>query len=98
MTVSSLIVIVACLMAGVAMGVFFFLGLWWTVTKLVSSRRRGILLVGSSILRMFVVLAAMYVISSGHIERLVSCVIGMLVARLVIVRVLRPQPERCQHD
>jgi len=46
--------------AGAALGMIFFAGLWWTVRKGVSSRRPALWFLGSGLLRMSGVLAGFY--------------------------------------
>ncbi len=81
------------LATGVLLGVMFFGGLWWTVRKGVLSRRPAIWIFGSLILRTGIVLAGFYVVSSGRWERLLVCLLGFIMARLIVTRLTRSSGE-----
>ena len=74
------------LLTGVLLGLIFFGGLWWTVRRGVSSNWPALLFCCSLIIRVGITLAGFYLISSGHWERLVSCLIGFLMMRFSLVR------------
>jgi F1F0 ATPase subunit 2 len=77
------------------LGVFFFGGLWWSVQKGVSSERPGLWFFGSLLLRNIITLAGFYVVSQGHWSRLVACLLGFMLARVIVVRLLsRPLTEQ----
>lgn len=76
--------------AGALLGGVFFGGLWWTVRKGVSSRRRALWFGGSLVLRMAIVLAGFHVVGGGHWERLLACLLGFAVARFAITRLTGP--------
>lgn len=80
-------------MAGVALGVFFFGGLWWTVRKGLSSTQPALWFFGSLLLRMSITLAGFYFVSGGHWERLLLCLLGFLMARTVVTRLAGPPIE-----
>ena len=78
-------VLTACaLFAGVLIGLLFFGGLWWTVQKAMSSRQPGLLFAGSFLLRTLLTLAAFYLIGSGSWQRLLACLIGFILGRILI--------------
>ncbi len=74
--------------AGVFLGAFFFGGLWWTVRRGASSKWPALLFLGSLLLRTGVTLAGFYLVSSGHWERLLACILGFTVARLIMTRLV----------
>jgi F1F0 ATPase subunit 2 len=74
---------------GIILGLFFFGGLWWTIQKGLSSKRSALWFFVSVILRASVVLAGFYFIERGHWERLLVCLLGFVVARLVVMRLTR---------
>ena len=80
--------------AGVALGVLFFGGLWWTVHRGASSRRPALWFFGSLLLRMGIVVAGFYAVAGAHWERLLSCLVGFTVARLAVTRWTRSTGER----
>lgn len=72
---------------GLVMGAVFFGGLWWTVRKGVASQNPALWFIGSLILRMSLVLPGFYLISRhGNWQLLVSCLLGFIVARVVVLR------------
>ena len=80
--------------AGALLGAFFFGGLWWTVQKAISSEQPAIWFLGSLLLRTCLILTGFYLVAQGHWSRLVACLLGFLVARLLVVRRLsRPTAE-----
>lgn len=78
-------------MAGGVLGTMFFGGLWWTVRKGVSSPLPALWFVGSLLLRTSLTLAGMYVVSGGQWDRLLPCLLGFVMARLVVTRLKRPK-------
>lgn len=79
--------------AGVLLGAIFFGGLWWTVRKGVSSRRPALWFFGSGLVRISVVVAGFYLVGGGEWPRLVVCLVGFVVARLVVTGLTRPAGE-----
>ena len=77
-------------LAGGALGAIFFGGLWWTVRKGVSSPRPALWFFGSLLLRMSIVLAGFYFVSGGQWKRLVACLVGFIIARVVVPWLMRP--------
>jgi F1F0 ATPase subunit 2 len=78
------------LLVGVGLGLFFFGGLWWTVQRLPASEHPASLALGSFVIRMVVTVAGFYWVMDGSWERLLACGVGFLIARLLMVRRLRP--------
>ena len=89
----SLIVILACLAGGV-LGTIFFGGLWWTICKAVDSPRPALWFFVSLLLRMGLILFGFYFVSGGQWKRLVACLVGFIVARLVVLRLTQKQEAR----
>jgi F1F0 ATPase subunit 2 len=71
-------------LAGVLLGVIFFGGLFWTVKRGLASRRPAILFLGSFLLRMGIVMAGFYFVGQGDWRRLVACLVGFVIARLIV--------------
>ena len=76
-------------LAGGALGAIFFGGLWWTVRKGVSSSRPALWFLGSGLLRMSIVLAGFYFVSGGQWKRLLACLVGFFIARVVVTWLTR---------
>jgi F1F0 ATPase subunit 2 len=85
--------------AGFALGVFFFGGLWWTVQKGAVSTRPALLFFGSLLLRMPIALAGLYFLSGGEWQRAAVCLGGFMLARFCVMRVTRVEEhEQLQLD
>lgn len=84
-------------MAGGVLGALFFGGLWWTVCKVVSARQPALWVFGSLLLRTSVALAGFYVVSGRHPDRLLLCLLGFVMARLVVMRLTRSSRETARH-
>ncbi|MGD9851129.1 MAG: ATP synthase subunit I [Nitrospirales bacterium] len=78
--------LVPALIAGILLGAMFFGGLWWTVRKGMSSARPARWFFGSLLFRTSLTLAGFYVVSDGHWERLLMCLVGFTMARPIVTR------------
>ena len=85
-TMNEMLRLIPVLLTGVLLGVIFFGGLWWTVQKGVSAKRPGLWFSGSLLLRMSLALTGFYFVSGGHWERLLVCLAGFFIARLIVTR------------
>ena len=85
--------LVPALVTGVLLGAIFFGGLWWTVRKGVSSKQPALWFFGSLLLRMSIALAGFYFVSGGHWLRLLVCLLGFVMARLIVTRLTGPPVE-----
>ena len=83
----------AALVTGVLLGAIFLGGLWWTVCQGLSSKRVARWFLGSLLLRMGMALAGFYLVSSGHWEQLLLCLLGFVMARLVGTWLMQPSGE-----
>ena len=72
----------SALVAGVLLGAMFLGGLWWTVRQGLSSKRVARWFLGSLLLRMGIALGGFYLVSGGHWEQLLLCLLGFVMARL----------------
>jgi len=80
------------LLVGAVLGAFFFGGLWWTVQKGVRSERPALWFLGSLLVRTSLILAGFYFVSQGHWSSLVMCLLGFLIARVIVVKRLTQRP------
>jgi F1F0 ATPase subunit 2 len=76
-------------LAGAALGVMFFGGLWWTVRRGLSSQKPALWFLGSLLARMAVALTGFYFVSGGDWRRLVLCLLGFVMARTAITRLAK---------
>ena len=86
------------LMAGLALGALFLGSLWWTVRKGVSSHRPALWFLGSFPLRTGITLLGFYFVGRGHWKRLLLCLLGFVMARLVVTWRTRSSGERHTHS
>jgi len=84
----TMILMLACA-AGGFLGAVFFGGLWWTVRKGISRRQPGLWFLGSFLLRTGITLGGLFFVAQGHLDRLLVCLLGWLIARLVVMRFTR---------
>ncbi|OGB77332.1 MAG: ATPase F0F1, partial [Burkholderiales bacterium RIFOXYC12_FULL_60_6] len=80
-------------LAGGALGAFFFGGLWWTVRKSLTSARPALWVFGSLLLRMGVTMTGFYFVTGGDWQRLLSCLVGFVMARQLVTRLTRLPEE-----
>ena len=78
------------LMVGLALGLWYFGGLWLTVQRLPGARNPGFLSLVSLIIRLGFTLAGFYLVMAGRWERLLACLVGFLLMRTIVVRRLGP--------
>ena len=81
--------VLAAVLAGMLLGMFFFGGLWWTVRRALSSRLAALWFSGSFLARTAVALAGIYFVAQGDWRRVAGCVAGFLGARLLVVHFTR---------
>lgn len=93
MTVNETWALITTWVAGLAIGLVFFGGLWWTVHKGVNSKQPAVWFLGSLLLRMGIALSGFYLVSGQHWDRLLSCLLGFVMARTAVNRLTRPPLE-----
>jgi F1F0 ATPase subunit 2 len=79
------LLIIAAFVGGIALGIIFFGGLWFTVKKLITAKIPALWMLGSFIVRVGIVLTGFYFISSGNWQRVVICLIGFIAARFIVI-------------
>ena len=80
------LILAFALVAGVFLGAVFFVGLWWTVRRGVSSRQPALWFFGSLLLRTGLALGGFYLVSGADGQRLLACLLGFFIARLAATR------------
>ena len=83
---SQAVPLVLAFTAGLALGLFYFGGLWLTVQRLPRARHPGVLTAVSLLVRTGLTLLAFYLIMAGRWERLVVCLVSFFLVRLFLVR------------
>lgn len=79
------------LAGGAGCALFYFGGLWLTLRYALHARHAAMLVVLSFWARTAVVAATIFVLADGRFDRLALCVVGLLVTRTLLVRML-PAP------
>lgn len=75
--------------AGGLLGLMFFGGLWWTIRRSVTSRHPASLFLASLFVRMSLTMLGFYGISGGRWDRLLLCLAGFVMARLIVTWIIR---------
>lgn len=73
-------------LCGGALGLIFYGGLWLTVRRSVRSERPALLFMGSMALRTALVLGGVWLVAVPSWERMLSLMLGFVIARLVVTR------------
>ena len=79
------------LVAGAAVAVFYFGGLWLTVRRITVSRRPALLTLGSFIVRGAIAVTAMVWIARVHWQLVLAAMAGFVLVRMAATRKLGPQ-------
>jgi F1F0 ATPase subunit 2 len=85
--------LVLSLVTGGVLGAIFYLGLWWTVRKGVLAKQPVLWFLGSLLVRMSILLTGFYFVAGHHWERLLLCLLGYVMASLVVVRLTGSSKE-----
>jgi len=80
---------VVALAVGIALGAICFGGLWWTVTQGMRSNNPALWLLLSAMGRLGMVFAGIYFVARGSLTNVLLCLMGLILARTVIVRYFR---------
>ena len=78
--------LILSLMAGLALGLLYFGGLWHTVRKLPEMHKPFSAMLWSFAIRTSIVMIGFYFVMGGHWERLVAALLGFILVREVLVR------------
>lgn len=94
-TAQALMLVTAALV-GTMLGAMFFGGLWWTTVRGAASPRPALWFFGSLMLRMGLALLGVYFVADGHWERMLVCLIGFMVGRVIVMKLTR-SPREVRH-
>ena len=81
------------LLVGMVLGAVFFGGLWWTVQRAMNSRRVALWFFTSLVLRSGITLGGFYLACGDDWQRWLAALLGFVVARLVVTRLIRPSGD-----
>lgn len=91
--------LLAAFAAGVLLGIAVFAGLWLTVRRLDRARHPALRVLASGLLRLGLLLAAMYaLVVYGSWPEVLAAACGLTVARFAVVRVTGIEPMRQRFD
>jgi F1F0 ATPase subunit 2 len=68
------------------LGVFYFVGLRWTLRKALASKAAALWFLGSFLLRNGVCLYGIYWIGANDLLRILACLGGFIVARMIVIK------------
>ena len=68
------------------LGVFYFVGLRWTLRKSLASKAAALWFLGSFLLRTSVCLYGIYWIGANDLLRILACLGGFIVARMIVIK------------
>ncbi len=88
------LLMIAGFVGGIVLGILFFGGLWLTVKKIVTAKVPALWVLASFIFRVGIVLLGFYFIGAGNWQRLVSCLIGFIIARFIIIHYTKSIDEK----
>jgi len=91
MTSSEILILFLTASVGLMLGGIFFGGLWWTVRNGINAKQPGLWFLGSMIVRMAIVMAGFYFVGGGQWDRLLSCLLGFIAARSIVIWLTRPR-------
>lgn len=95
---SEILQLALSLLAGTLLGVVFFGGLWWTVLQGMSARQPALWFIASLLLRVGITLTGFYFVSGGDWQRLLACLLGFIIARLIATRLTSmPRLKEADH-
>ena len=77
------------MLAGVALGAVFFVGLWWTVHRAVPSATPALWFMMSLLGRTGMVACGFFAVARDDWRRLPACLVGFLISRSVVIRLSR---------
>lgn len=79
-------VLLGILLAGFVLGLLFFGSLWLSTSRILHSQHPVTWIFGGFVLRMALLLSALYWLTDARWEKLLVCLGGFIFARLLVVR------------
>lgn len=81
--------LISALVTGMLLGLFVFAGLWWTLRRGLASRNPALWLGGGALVRLVVVLTTFYYMAVVGLTSVVVCLLGLVIARFAVTRLVR---------
>jgi F1F0 ATPase subunit 2 len=79
---------------GIALGLFFFGGLWFTINKAVNAKIPALWFFVSFVIRIGAVMLGFYYVSSVGWQGLITCLIGFITARFIVTHFTKPMAKK----
>lgn len=83
------VVIAISVLVGSMLGIIYFAGLWWTVSKGIVSNRPAFWFLISFLVRTGLVVAGFFWVSHGGLSSLIVCMMGFLLGRQLVLHMQR---------
>ena len=95
---NDVLISVLSLLEGMSLGVIFYLGLWFTIKYAINSEMAALWFTFSYVLRIGSVVAGFYFMSVGNLQRLVLCLVGFIIARIIITKYTKLMIKETSHE
>lgn len=79
------VTMIAAFVGGMALGIIFFGGLWFTVKKAVDAKIPALWVFSSFVLRIGITVVGFYFIGAENWQRLIICLLGFIAARFIVL-------------
>jgi F1F0 ATPase subunit 2 len=79
--------------AGLALGIVFFGGLWLTVRKAMSSKRPAIWFITSLLIRSALVIGGLYFVTGQQWQRILASLAGFILSRVLVLYMTKRHDE-----
>jgi F1F0 ATPase subunit 2 len=86
MIINELLSMALATLGGTALGAIFYGGLYLTIRRGIESKTPALWFSGSLLLRTALVLVGIYGISGGNWHRVIACLPGFMLARVIVTR------------
>lgn len=91
---NTLVTLAATVVAGAVIGLLYFWGLWWTVSRMPQADRPLRLYFGSLIVRLAIALPLLYIVLNfSSWLTFAGSLVGFFLARLVMIRIVGRVPS-----
>lgn len=94
MNMNNILLLLVALAGGMVVSLVYFGGLKVTIDHIVTARNPALLMIGSYLLRTVFAILAFYIIMNGELIRLIACIIGFILGRFLLIRLLGPQKPK----
>lgn len=86
---NEIVILMSALVIGILLGSIFYGGLWLTIRKGIPSEQPALWFLCSFLVRTSIVLSGFYYIGRDHWDRLLVCLLGFFMTRLMAMRFIR---------